>query len=82
MFFTKYINLEMKTKSGIIDCKMHIFQTCCDVTNDGMFIVTGSTGANGNGCEVAVSSSLKVIFVVNKISDKLSKFFKISKILM
>ena len=47
-----------------------------------MFIVTGSTGANGNGCEVAVSSSFKVIFVVNKISDKLSKFFKISKILM
>ena len=48
-----------------------------------MFIVTGSTGANGNGCEVAVSSSLKVIFIVNKVSDKLlSKFFKISKIVM
>ena len=45
-----------------------------------MFIVTGSTGDNGNGCEVAVSSSLKVIFVLNKICDKLSKFFKISKI--
>ena len=35
-----------------------------------MFIVTGSTGANGNGCEVAVSLSLKAISIVNKISNK------------
>ena len=31
------------------------FQTSCDVSACGMYIVTGSTGFNGNGCDVTVS---------------------------
>ncbi|XP_065068407.1 WD repeat-containing protein 31-like [Rhopilema esculentum] len=30
------------------------FQTCCDVSAGGSYIVTGATGFNGNGCDVTV----------------------------
>ena len=35
-----------------------LFQTSCDVSAGGDYILTGSTGFNGSGCEVTVSISL------------------------
>merc|ERR1719494_240998 len=50
------------------------FQTCCDTSSDGTYVVTGSTGGNGHGCEVMIwdRRSLKQVFEMRGHTERVT----------